>query len=168
MAQVADRYVGSPVLRKEDAELVTGHGKYIDDLVLPGMLYMHAVRSPHAHARIGKVDVSKALDVPGVVAAFSGADLESEWAGPLPVAWPVTEDIKNPPYWPVTKDKARYQGEIVAVVVAESTGAARDGGEASRSTTSPSRSWWTSRRRRTPTRRSCTRTSAPTSRTRGR
>ena len=130
MAQVADRYVGSPVLRKEDAELVTGHGKYIDDLVLPGMLYMHAVRSPHAHARIGKVDVSKALQVPGVVAAFSGADLESEWAGPLPVAWPVTEDIKNPPFWPVTKDKARYQGEIVAVVVAESTGAARDGGEA--------------------------------------
>src|SRR5437870_4418164 len=117
MAQVAERYVGSPVLRKEDAELVTGHGKYTDDLVLPGMVYLHMVRSPLAHARIKKVDVSKALAVPGVVAAFSGADLESEWAGPLPLAWPVTEDIKNPPFWPVTKDKARYQGEIVAAVV---------------------------------------------------
>src|SRR5438094_6170197 len=130
MAHVADRYVGSPVLRKEDGELITGHGEYIDDLTLPGTVYMHAVRSPLAHARINSVDVTKALEVPGVVAAFSGADLESEWAGPLPVAWPVTEDIKNPSFWPVTKDKARYQGEIVAVVVAESPGAARDGGEA--------------------------------------
>src|SRR5436190_18352139 len=79
MAQVADRYVGSPVLRKEDDELVTGHGKYTDDLTMPGMVYMHAVRSPLAHARLTKVDVSKALGVPGVVGAFSGADLEGEW-----------------------------------------------------------------------------------------
>jgi len=127
---VAERLVGTTVLRKEDGELVTGHGKYTDDLTLPGTLYMYAVRSPYAHARVTSVDVSKALASPGVVAAFSGTDLADEWAGPLPLAWPVTEDIKNPPFWPVTKDKARYQGEIVAVVVAESVAAARDGGEA--------------------------------------
>jgi len=123
-----ERYVGSPVPRKEDAEFLTGQARYTDDLVVPGMLWMSVVRSPYAHARIDGVDVSKALAMPGVVAAFSGQDFE--WAGPLLMAWPVTADINNPPHWPLAKDEARYQGDGVAVVVAESRGAAMDAAEA--------------------------------------
>jgi carbon-monoxide dehydrogenase large subunit len=123
-----EKYVGSPVLRKEDAEFLTGQAKYTDDLTVPGMLWMAVVRSPFAHARIKGVDTSKALATPGVVAAFSGADFE--WAGPLLMAWPVTADINNPPHYPLAKDKARYQGEGVAVVVAETRAAAADGVEA--------------------------------------
>jgi carbon-monoxide dehydrogenase large subunit len=126
---VAERVVGTPVLRKEDPELITGQGKYADDLVVPGMLWMHVVRSPFAHARINRVDVSAALAMDGVVAAFSGEDLAGDWAGPLLMAWPVTEDIKNPSHWPLTKDKARHQGDGVAVVVAESRALAKDAAE---------------------------------------
>ena len=67
-----ERYVGQSVLRKEDPELLTGRGRYTDDLAVTGMLWMSVVRSPFAHARIKGVDLSRALDVPGVVAAFAG------------------------------------------------------------------------------------------------
>lgn len=124
------RYVGSDVRRKEDAELVTGAAIFTDDLALPGMLHMVVVRSPYAHARVRSVDVSLALEMDGVIAAFSGADLAEDWAAPLLMAWPVTEDIHNPPHWPLTKDMARYQGDGVAVVVAESRQVAVDAAEA--------------------------------------
>ena len=123
-----EKYVGTPVLRKEDPEFLTGQARYTDDLTVAGMLWMTVVRSPFAHARIKAVDASKALAMPGVVAAFSGQDFE--WAGPLLMAWPVTDDINNPPHWPLAKDKARYQGDGVAVVVAESRAAAIDAAEA--------------------------------------
>jgi aerobic carbon-monoxide dehydrogenase large subunit len=129
MAQVkeeAERYVGGGVLRKEDPELITGHGRFIDDMTLPGMLWMAVVRSPLAHARINSVDTSAALSMPGVVAAFSGQDLASEWGGGLPCAWPVTDDIKMPTHWPVAQDKARFAGDPVAVVVADSRAHAKD------------------------------------------
>src|SRR5436190_13177587 len=129
MAQVAHRVIGTDVLRKEDPELLTGQARYTEDLVVPGMLWMEVVRSPFAHARINGVDLSKALEAPGVVAAFSGQDLAGDWAGPLMMAWPVTEDIKNPPHWPVAPDKARHQGDAVAVVIAESRAAAEDAAE---------------------------------------
>lgn len=129
MAKVAERYVGKDVLRKEDAELITGQARFTEDLVLPGMLWMAVVRSPFAHARIKKVDVSKALAMDGVVAAFSGEDLAGDWAGPLLMAWPVTEDINNPPHWPLAKDKVRYQGDGVAVVVTDSRARAEDAAE---------------------------------------
>ena len=124
------RVIGTDVRRKEDAELLTGQGKYTDDLTVPGMLWMEVVRSPFAHATVNSMDMSKALEVPGVVAAFSGQDLADDWAGPLLMAWPVTEDIHNPPHWPLTKDKARHQGDGVAVVLAETRAAAKDGAEA--------------------------------------
>ncbi len=128
MAMTQERYVGREVLRKEDPEFLTGRARYTDDLALPGMLWMHVVRSPFAHARIKKVDVSKALAMDGVVAAFSGQDLE--WAAPLLMAWPVTQDLNNPPHYPLARDKARYQGDGVAVVVATSRGLAADAAEA--------------------------------------
>jgi aerobic carbon-monoxide dehydrogenase large subunit len=122
-------YVGSSVARKEDAKLLTGQTRWVDNLSVPAMLWAAVVRSPHAHARITSVDTAKAREAEGVVAAFSGADLAEEWAGALPCAWPVTEDTKNPPHWPLAKDKARYAGDGVAVVVAESRALAKDAAE---------------------------------------
>jgi carbon-monoxide dehydrogenase large subunit len=131
MAAVEERtaYIGASVPRKEDARLLTGQSRYVDDIALPGMVWMVVVRSPYAHARIAGVDLSKAREAPGVVAAYSGAELAEHWAGPLPMAWPVTEDINNPPHWPLTKDKARYAGDGVAVVLAESRALAKDAAE---------------------------------------
>ncbi len=130
MAMTEQRNVGASIPRKEDPELLTGRGLYTDDITLPGTLHMILVRSPFAHATITSVDTSKAAAMPGVVAAYSGEDLAGEWAGPLPVAWPVTPDIKMAPMWPVARDKARYQGDVVAVVIAKTRAQAKDAAEA--------------------------------------
>tara|TARA_B100000745_G_scaffold54258_1_gene32193 strand:- start:695 stop:3079 length:2385 start_codon:yes stop_codon:yes gene_type:complete len=119
--------VGESRLRREDSALLTGEAKFIDDLQIPGALWVACVRSPHAHARIGGIDASAALAIDGVVAVYSGDDLADAWAAPLPCAWPVTEDMKNPAHHPVAQGKANYAGDIVAVVVAESRYAAADG-----------------------------------------
>jgi carbon-monoxide dehydrogenase large subunit len=121
--------IGASAPRKEDARLLTGQARYIDDLTVPGMVWMAVVRSPHAHARIAGVDLSKARAADGVVAAFSGADLEGDWKAPLPMAWPVTEDIKNPDHFPLATSEARYVGDGVAVVLAESRALAKDAAE---------------------------------------
>lgn len=133
MAQVAERperYVGGGIPRKEDPELITGQARYIDDITVAGMKWVGIVRSPFAHARINSVDVTRAEQMPGVVAAFSGADMADEWADGLPCAWPVTEDIRMPKHWPVAQDKARFAGDPVAVVVAETRAQAADAVEA--------------------------------------
>ena len=122
--------VGTPLRRKEDPKLLTGESKYTDDLVVTGALHLAIVRSPYAHARINSVDTTAARSHPGVVAAFSGADLRSEWAGPMPCAWPVTEDMRNPEHFPIAVSTACYVGDAVAVVVAESEAAAKDAAEA--------------------------------------
>jgi carbon-monoxide dehydrogenase large subunit len=121
----ATTYVGSPVLRKEDRRLITGHGTYVDNYQAPGLLHAAIVRSPFAHARITKIDVSKASSAPGVLGAFSGKDLEDGYA-PLPCFWPVSDDIVMPTHLPLAVDKARYVGDGVAVVVAETRAQARD------------------------------------------
>ncbi len=125
----AGAYIGTSVPRKEDRALLTGRGSYVDNMSVPGMLWLAVVRSPHAHARITKVDLKAARAAEGVVAAYSGDDLAGDFAGPLPCAWPVTEDIKLPAHWPLARDKARYAGDGVAVVVAESRAAAKDAAE---------------------------------------
>ena len=79
--------VGTPMARREDPALLSGEAQFVDDLVVPGALHVAVVRSPHANARIRSVDTSAALALPGVVVAFSGADLRDEWAQPLPCAW---------------------------------------------------------------------------------
>jgi carbon-monoxide dehydrogenase large subunit len=130
MAATEERaLVGTAVRRKEDPELLTGQARYIDNLTVPGMVWAYVVRSPYAHARVRNVDLSAALQAEGVVAAYSGTDLQGEWGGPLPMAWPVTEDIKNPPHWPLTPDVARYGGDGVAVVVARTRALAKDAAE---------------------------------------
>ena len=125
-----EKYVGRSVLRKEDPELVTGQARWTENLSAPGELWMAVVRSPFAHATVEGVDTSVAAAMPGVLAVFSAADLEDEWGGPLPFVWPITEDIKVPVHWPLTKDKARFQGDGVAVVAAETRALAEDAAEA--------------------------------------
>ena len=117
--------LGRPRRRKEDARLVTGQTSWTDNLSLPGMLHLAFLRSPYAHARITSVDVSAARQVPGVVAAFSGADFAAE-QGSLPCAWPVTPDIVIPDHPPMATEEVRYVGEAVAVVVARDRYTAAD------------------------------------------
>ena len=126
---ITEKYVGRSILRKEDPELLTGQARYTENLTAPGMAWMAVVRSPFAHAKIDGIDTSKAAAMPGVVAVFTAADLEDEWGGPLPFVWPITEDIKIPVHWPLTKDKARFQGDGVAVVLAETRAQAEDAAE---------------------------------------
>ena len=121
--------LGKARTRKEDARLVTGQTNWTDNIVLPGMLHMAFLRSPYAHARITSVDVSAAKQLPGVVAAYSGADFADE-QGSLPCAWPVTEDIVIPAHPPMAVDEVRYVGEAVAVVVARDRYEAADALEA--------------------------------------
>ncbi|HWB56674.1 MAG TPA: xanthine dehydrogenase family protein molybdopterin-binding subunit [Gaiellaceae bacterium] len=127
--EVKTDYIGASVERKEDARLLRGETRWVDNMTLPGMLWMAVVRSPFAHAKITKVDLSEALATDGVVAAFSGGDLADEWAGSLPCAWPVTGDCHIPQHRPLTADKARYAGDGVAVVVAETRALAKDAAE---------------------------------------
>ena len=110
--------IGTPMLRREDPALLTGEAKFTSDLAIPGALYLAVLRSPYAHARILSVDVSAAAALDGVVGAYSGADLADLWAAPMPCAWPVTADMKNPAHYPVAKEKANYVGDAVAVVLA--------------------------------------------------
>ena len=124
-----ETYIGKPVPRKEDAQLLTGQSQFIDDLTVPGMVWAAVVRSPYAHATITSVDVSAAREAEGVVAAFSGADLADDWAATLPCVWLVTEDTKQPMHRPLATDKARYQGDGVAVVLAETRALAKDAAE---------------------------------------
>ncbi len=122
----ASANVGQPVARKEDARLITGQTRWTDNIVLPGMLHVAILRSPVAHARIGRLDVSAARQQPGVVAAYTGADLADEWASPMPTAWTVTDNLVVPAHHPVAIDKVCYVGDAVAVVVARDRGSAAD------------------------------------------
>jgi carbon-monoxide dehydrogenase large subunit len=123
------RAVGAPVKRKEDSKLLTGRARYVDDISVPGMAWMAVVRSPYAHARIQSVDLTAAREAGGVVAAFSGADLADDWQASLPTAWVPTEDTNHPNHRPLAVDKARFVGDGVAVVVAESREQAVDAAE---------------------------------------
>ena len=125
----ATRHIGRPLKRKEDRRLITGQTRWTDNIQLPGLLHMAILRSPIAHARINRVDVSAALERPGVIAAFSAADLADE-LGVLPCAWPVTPDMVHPDHHPLATDEVRYVGEAVAVVVARDRYAAADALEA--------------------------------------
>ncbi len=121
-----EKYIGREVLRKEDPELLTGQASYIDNHTLPGMVWMAMVRPPYVHATINSIDTSAAATMPGVVGVYTAAELE---VGGLPFVWPITEDIKIPNHYPLTKDKIRFHGDAVAVVVAETREQALDAAE---------------------------------------
>ncbi len=117
--------IGRPIRRKEDAKLLHGRTNWTDNIQLPGTVHMGLVRSPMAHARIAKVDLSAALAMPGVVGAYDAASLGDMNANVLCV-WPVTDDTVMPPFPALTGDKVRHVGDVVAVVLATSATLAED------------------------------------------
>lgn len=126
-----ETHFGSRRLRREDPALLTGEARFVDDLALPGALWLGVVRSTEAHAAIAGIDPSAALAIDGVQEVLTGADLAPLWGGAaLPCAWPVTADMHNPPHLPVATDEAKYAGDAVAVVLADSRYAAADGAAA--------------------------------------
>jgi len=134
--------IGAPVRRREDLRLVRGGGRYTADENLPGQAYAVMVRSPHAHARIRAIATERARAVPGVLAILTGADFVADGLKPIPhKPWsphPAETKLRNKadappveaPHWPLPADKARFVGEAVAMVVAETVHAAKDGAEA--------------------------------------
>jgi carbon-monoxide dehydrogenase large subunit len=126
--------VGQPVARTEDPRLLTGGGKYTDDIDLAGQAYAVMVRSSYAHGVIRTIDTADALAVPGVLAVYAGQDLADAGIGDLPCGLPhVSRDgtpLIKPPRPPVAIGRVRYVGEVLAVVVAETRQAALDGAEA--------------------------------------
>jgi carbon-monoxide dehydrogenase large subunit len=124
--RAAPQFIGARVKRREDPRLVTGHGQYVADVDLPGALQMVIVRSPAAHATLQGVDFAAALAEPGVVATFTAADIADDLAAPLAMTAPEEGcDVFNVPQrWPLAIDRVRYVGEPVAVILAETAGAA--------------------------------------------
>ena len=125
---MAETLFGKSIKRREDPRLVTGKGNFVDDLKIPFTTHAAFVRSPHAHARIGKIDSTAARKVPGVLAVYTGKDLVAGGVKPIPVGW-LLPNIKVPAHYPLAVDKARHMGEPVAVVIAETPYAARDAAE---------------------------------------
>src|SRR6266540_1614172 len=121
-------WVGRPVRRREDAALLRGEAAYVDDLVLPGMAHMVAVRSPEAHATLVQVEVAAARRAPGVLAVLTAADLAGHVA-PMPVMAPDGAEVAETPIPLLATGRVRFAGEPVAVVVAETRAAAKDAAE---------------------------------------
>ena len=124
-------FVGQSIKRLEDPDLLRGHGRFADDIRLPGMVEAAFVRSPFAHARFSAIDTTMARDLPGVIAVYTAADLPGEWCDrrillqvPNPaITYPVTQE-------PLATQEVCFAGEAVAVVVAETRHAAEDGVQA--------------------------------------
>ena len=120
------RIFGSGIRRREDPRLITGQSSYTDDIQLIGLAHAAIMRSPHGHARITSIDTSAAQSAPGVVAVYTGVDIEGKLT-PIPCAWVVPDsDVKAVAYPAIAKDVVRYVGDAVAVVVAESRMQAED------------------------------------------
>jgi carbon-monoxide dehydrogenase large subunit len=112
--------IGARIQRREDPRLITGHGRYVDDMTRPGMLHMVVVRSPFAHAKIRSIDPGPAKKAPGVLAVLTAADFKDHIAGGIPVSASfVAEKKQVPNQFPIATDEVVYQGEPVAVVLAE-------------------------------------------------
>jgi carbon-monoxide dehydrogenase large subunit len=124
--------IGRPVKRVEDKRFITGKGRYTDDIILPGQTYASFVRSPYAHAKIISVNVDEAKSMAGVIAIHTGADV-AEVNG-VPCGWLVNfkngNPMKEPKHPLLVTDKARYTGDPVAIVIAETREQAIDAAEA--------------------------------------
>ena len=125
--------IGQPVPRFEDPRLVKGHGRYIADMTFPGMAFGYVLRSPHAHARIRKIDTAKAKAAPGVLAVITGADYKAAGFGDLPVPGGLKRRGDTPGYRPrypaLVEDRVRMIGDYVAFVVADTYYQAVDAAE---------------------------------------
>ena len=126
---MATRYFGERIKRNEDPRLLMGQGLYVDDVDLPNMLHVAFVRSPYAHAKINNIDVSQALQREGVFAVYTADDLGDYWKpGPLLVSPPPVEGIvfNEKTQVPLARDKVKFAGEPVVMVLAESRYIAED------------------------------------------
>jgi carbon-monoxide dehydrogenase large subunit len=123
-----ERLIGARIRRKEDPRFLTGRGLFTDDIVVPGTLHAAFVRSPHAHARIVRVDASRAREVRGVMGVFTGKHLADAGVNGIPVGW-LLPNLKTGQRPAIAIDRARYVGEPVAVVVASTAFGARDAAE---------------------------------------
>jgi aerobic carbon-monoxide dehydrogenase large subunit len=124
--------IGQSVSRFEDPRLLKGGGRYVGDMVLPGMVFGYVLRSPHAHARIRAIDSGKAKAAPGVLAVLTGADWQASGWGDLPVPGGLKRrdgSVFRPSYPALTKDRVRWVGDYVALVVAETYHQALDAAE---------------------------------------
>ncbi|MFM9888974.1 MAG: xanthine dehydrogenase family protein molybdopterin-binding subunit [Burkholderiales bacterium] len=141
MSERSTGAVGEPAIRKEDARLLTGHGKFTDDFSLPGQAHAAMVRSPHPHARIVRIDTCRARALDGVLGVFTGKDCNSDHLAPIPhnplpqtrydmkLSAPAGRSVFIGPHVLLPDDKARHVGEAVAMVVAESRSLALDAAE---------------------------------------
>jgi aerobic carbon-monoxide dehydrogenase large subunit len=125
--------LGQPVPRFEDPRLLRGGGRYVDDMVLPRMVFGHVLRSPHAHARIRSIDTRAAKQMPGILAVLTGADWKASGWGDLPAAGGMKRPGGLPSYKPrfpaLVEDRVRWVGDYVAFVVAETKNQAMDAAE---------------------------------------
>ena len=123
--------IGQSVRRKEDMRFLTGAGQYTDDVTFPHQTCGYFLRSPHAHAKIRKIDTAKAKAAPGVVAIFTGEDLTG--VNGLPCGWLITgtdgKPMNEPPHPVLAQGKVRHVGDQVALVIAESANQAKDAAE---------------------------------------
>ncbi|GLS28563.1 xanthine dehydrogenase, molybdenum binding subunit apoprotein [Mesorhizobium albiziae] len=126
--------IGARVARKEDKRFITGGGRYVDDMVVPGMKHAAFVRSPYAHADIKKIDVKKAQGMPGVIGVLTGKELKADGIGNLICGWMIHSKDGSPmkmgAWSPLAVDRVRYVGDAVVIVVADTKGEARDAAEA--------------------------------------
>jgi len=129
----ASQWIGQPLRRLEDARLLTGEGRYTDDVPLEGAAHAAFLRSPHAHARIAALDAAAARKAAGVLAVFTGEEVAADGLKPLPFSHLHKRQdgtpIVSPPRMPITAGEARFVGDAVAMVVAETREQARDAAE---------------------------------------
>jgi carbon-monoxide dehydrogenase large subunit len=135
-------HIGQPVRRKEDLRLITGKGRFSDDVNLPQQGYAVMLRSPHAHAHLRAINTQHALALPGVLAVLTGADMILDGIKPIPhqpfnthpadIQMVNTDgsDIFSAPQYPLALHKVRHVGEVVAMVIATSVAAGKDAAEA--------------------------------------
>lgn len=126
--------IGQPVRRFEDLRLITGRGRYTDDIVLPRMAHAFVLRAPVAHAHIGRIDASAARRMPGVLFVATGEDARADGLGDVPCTVPLVNrdgtQRHDTPRPVLARGKVRHVGQPVALVVAETLSAARDAAEA--------------------------------------
>src|SRR5260370_22239568 len=122
---------GRSVRRLEDFRFLTGIGRYVDDVALPGQIHAHVLRSPHAHAAIERIDTAAARDGSGVLGVFTDTDLRADGIGPLPCSAQVStvDPMIVPPRYALARGRVRHVGDPVALVVAETRDLARDAAE---------------------------------------
>src|SRR5436309_10617014 len=126
--------IGASVVRKEDRRFITGKGRYVDDVKVVGLTHAHFIRSPHAHAKVKRIDSSAAMKMPGVVGVLTGQQIVDDKVGNLICGWAITSKdgtAMKMGAWPaMAPETVRFAGQAVAVVIAETKNQARDAAEA--------------------------------------